>query len=134
MQFLAVKDNLDKRIYIYIFFLFQYSQFKKKSRAAVIFFLARLYFISTSNISHASGLTFLGRASTSQFFLMSYQSPRIFREYGDLYSQRLERTIRIRPCFLRIQLKLNTALLSTVRPSVRPCVRHRRDISHFSHI
>ena len=35
---------------------------------------------------------------------------------------------------LRIQLKLNTALLSTVRPSVRPCVRHRRDISHFSHI
>ena len=32
--------------------------------------------------------------------------------------------------FLRIQLKLNTALLSTVRPSVR----HRRDISHFSHI
>ena len=32
--------------------------------------------------------------------------------------------------FLRIQLKLNTALLSTVRASV--C--HRRDISHFSHI
>ena len=31
---------------------------------------------------------------------------------------------------LRIQLKLNTALLSTVRP----CVRHRRDTSHFSHI
>ena len=35
---------------------------------------------------------------------------------------------------LRIQLKLNTALLSTVRPSVRVSVRHRRDISHFSHI
>ena len=32
--------------------------------------------------------------------------------------------------FLRIQLKLSTALLSTVRVSVR----HRRDISHFSHI
>ena len=31
---------------------------------------------------------------------------------------------------LRILLKQNTALLSTVRPSVR----HRRDISHFSHI
>ena len=31
---------------------------------------------------------------------------------------------------LRIQLQLNTALLSTVRPFV--C--HRRDISHFSHI
>ena len=31
---------------------------------------------------------------------------------------------------LRIQFKLNTALLSTVRASVR----HRRDISHFSHI
>ena len=35
---------------------------------------------------------------------------------------------------LRIQLKLNTALLSTVRPCVRPSVRHRRDISHFSNI
>ena len=35
---------------------------------------------------------------------------------------------------LRIQLKLNTALLSTVRPSVRVSVRHRHDISHFSHI
>ena len=35
---------------------------------------------------------------------------------------------------LRIQLKLNTALLSTVRPSVRVFVCHRRDISHFSHI
>ena len=33
-------------------------------------------------------------------------------------------------CLLRIQLKLNTALLSTVRVFVR----HRRDISHFSHI
>ena len=32
--------------------------------------------------------------------------------------------------FLRIQFKLNTALLSTVSVSVR----HRRDISHFSHI
>ena len=32
---------------------------------------------------------------------------------------------------LRIQLKLNTALLSTVCPCVRPSVRHRRDISHF---
>ena len=31
---------------------------------------------------------------------------------------------------LRILLKQNTALLSTVRP----CVRHRRDISHFLHI
>ena len=31
---------------------------------------------------------------------------------------------------LRIQLKLNTALLSTVRVFVR----HRPDISHFSHI
>ena len=34
---------------------------------------------------------------------------------------------------LRIQFKLNTALLSYC-PSVCPCVRHRRDISHFSHI
>ena len=33
---------------------------------------------------------------------------------------------------LRIQLKLNTALLSTVHVSVRVSVRHRRDISHFS--
>ena len=31
---------------------------------------------------------------------------------------------------LRIQLQLNSALLSTVRVSVR----HRPDISHFSHI
>ena len=36
--------------------------------------------------------------------------------------------------FLGIQLKLNTALLSTVRVSVRVFVCHRRDISHFSHI
>ena len=35
---------------------------------------------------------------------------------------------------LRILLKQNTALLSTVRPSVRPFVCHRRDISHFTHI
>ena len=35
---------------------------------------------------------------------------------------------------LRIRFKLNTALLSTVRVSVRVFVRHRRDISHFSHI
>ena len=34
---------------------------------------------------------------------------------------------------LRIQLKLNTALLSYC-PCVRVSVRHRRDISHFSHI
>lgn len=34
---------------------------------------------------------------------------------------------------LRIQLKLNTALLSHC-PSVSPCVRHRRDISHLLHI
>ena len=35
---------------------------------------------------------------------------------------------------LRIQLKLNTALLSTFRASVRPSVHHRRDNSHFLHI
>ena len=35
---------------------------------------------------------------------------------------------------LRILLKQNNALLSTVRPSVCVCVCHRRDISHFSHI
>ena len=34
---------------------------------------------------------------------------------------------------LRIQFKLNTALLSYC-PCVRVSVRHRRDISHFSHI
>ena len=34
---------------------------------------------------------------------------------------------------LRIQLKLNTALLSHC-PSVRVSVCHRRDISHLSHI
>ena len=33
---------------------------------------------------------------------------------------------------LRILLKQNTALLSTVRPCV--CVCHRRDITQFSHI
>ena len=38
------------------------------------------------------------------------------------------------PYVLRIQFKLNTALLSTVRASVRVFVCHRRDISHFSHI
>ena len=43
-------------------------------------------------------------------------------------------TCRCLISILRIQLKLNTALLSTVRPCVRPSVRHRRDISHFSHI
>ena len=42
-------------------------------------------------------------------------------------SQAFSKTIKD---FLRILLKQNTALLSTVRA----CVRHRRDISHFSHI
>ena len=52
-------------------------------------------------------------------------TPRLFRSNFSSLMPRL---------FLRIQLKLNTALLSTVRPCVRPSVRHRRDISHFSHI
>ena len=34
-------------------------------------------------------------------------------------------------CILRFLIQQNTALFSTFRPSVRPSVRHRRDISTF---